>query len=312
MNNTTIKQVLLSRYGVDDVKLSKVEPGWSALAYCVKTGNDLYFLKIYDKTRHSSQVWTQGIDRYIPAVVWLNKHTPQHKKIPCVIPTVTGDYKYEDDERVFILFEWVEGITPRDKPLTRTQLASLAQIVADLHSFDESLLTTSNVVCESYDIPFYESLLSRANNSDPNIPSEYLKLITQKLHQLAEISQTLPTFNLPFVLCHNDIHGWNVITQNDELILLDWEGLRFSPREADLFMFKYERYWNQRWDEFYDMYKKTHPQLELNETAMHFFRLRRRLNDIDEFVSNIVLDNESDEVIAEAKRLLVQECELLI
>jgi len=312
MNNMTIKQVLSNRYGVSNVKLSKVEPGWSALAYCVKAGNDLYFLKIYDKTRHSSQVWIQGIDRYIPAVVWLNKHTPLHKKIPSVIPTVTGDYKYEDDERVFILFEWIEGITPREEPLTRPQLASLAQIVADLHSFDESLLTASNVARESYDIPFYESLLSRVNNSDPNIPSEYLKLITEKLHQLSEISQTLPALNLPFVLCHNDIHGWNVITQNDGIILLDWEGLRFSPREADLFMFKYERYWGRRWDEFYDVYKKTHPKLKLNETAMHFFRLRRRLNDVDEFVSNIVLDNESDEVIAEAKRLLVQECELLV
>jgi len=61
-------------------------------------------------------------------------------------------------------------------------------------------------------------------------------------------------------------------------------------READLFMFKYERYCGQRWDEFNDVYKKTHPNLEINETVMRFFQLRRRLNDVDEFVSNIVLD----------------------
>ena len=308
----TIKQVLLKHYNIDSVILSKVEPGWSALAYCVKACNTRYFLKIYDKMRHSSQAWIQRIDQYIPVVMWLNKHTPLHKKVPIVIPTTTGGYKYEDDKRVFILFEWVEGITPRDEPLTRLQLASLAQIVADLHSCDESLLTALNIVRESYDIPFYSSLLSHASNSDPNIPSKYLKLIIEKLYQLSEISQTLSSLNLPFVLCHNDIHGWNVITQTDGLILLDWEGLRFSPREADLFMFKYERYWGQRWDEFYDVYKKTHSQLELNETVMHFFRLRRRLNDVDEFVNNIVLDNESDEVIAEAKRLLILECELLL
>jgi hypothetical protein len=102
-----------------------------------------------------------------------------------------------------------------------------------------------------------------------------------------------------------------VITQGDGLVLLDWEGLRFAPREADLFMFKYERYWGQRWNEFYNVYKKTHPHLELSETAMRFFQLRRRLNDVDEFVNNIVLDNESDEVIDEARQLLVRECRLL-
>jgi hypothetical protein len=52
-------------------------------------------------------------------------------------------------------------------------------------------------------------------------------------------------------------------------------------------MFKYERYWGERWNEFYDVYRKTHPNLEINETAMRFFQLRRRLWDIDEFVSNI-------------------------
>jgi hypothetical protein len=44
---------------------------------------------------------------------------------------------------------------------------------------------------------------------------------------------------------------------------------------------------------------------------MRFFQLRRRLEDIDAFIKHIVLDNESDEVITEAKQALVRECGLL-
>jgi thiamine kinase-like enzyme len=138
-----------------------------------------------------------------------------------------------------------------------------------------------------------------------------LQKVAEKIHQLTEMSQMMPTLNLPYVLCHNDIHGWNVITYDDKLVLLDWEGLRLAPREADLFMFKYERYWGHRWDEFFDVYKKSHPHLEINETAMRFFQLRRRLSDVDEFVNNIVFDNESDEVKEEARRSLIRECGLL-
>ena len=306
-----IPKILSQRYNLHDALLTEVQPGWSALAYRVEAGSELYFLKVYDKTRYTSQVWIQGIDQYMPTVMWLGEHTPLRERIPHVVQTANGNYKHEDGERVYILFEWIEGTTPRDEPLTRPQLSSLAHIIADLHSFNEQIPTSSSVIRESFDIPFYDSLMSRARSADENIPSECLHIIIEKLHHLLEASRALSALNLPYTLCHNDIHGWNVITQGDGLVLLDWEGLRFAPREADLFMFKYEWYFGSRWDEFYDVYNKMHPNLEIDESAMRFFQLRRRLNDIDEFVSNIVLDNGSDEVVAEARQLLARECGLL-
>jgi Ser/Thr protein kinase RdoA (MazF antagonist) len=307
----TINQVLSKHYNISNATLTVVPPGWSALAYRVEDGNRRYFLKVYDKTRYSSQVWIQGIDRYMPTVVWLGEQTSLRGRIPHVIPTADGSYKYENDEKVYILFDWIDGVTPRDEPLTKPQLASLALIIAELHTFTEKIPTQPSIIREGYDIPFYDSLMQRAQNADENIPSEYLQTIIDKLHHLSDVSKTLPALNIPYTLCHNDIHGWNVITQGDRLVLLDWEGLQFAPREADLFMFKYERYWGQRWNEFFDEYKKIHPNLELNETVMRFFQLRRRLTDIDEFINNITLDNASDDVIEEAKHALIRECGLL-
>ena len=306
-----ITEILSEHYGIHNALLTVVEPGWSALAYRVDTDSERYFLKVYDKTRYSSQVWIQGIDSYMPTVVWLGEHTPLRERIPHVIHVMDGGYKYEDEHRVYILFGWIDGITPRDEPLTRPQLTSLAGIVAGLHSFGEQIPTSPNVIREKYDIPFYDSLISRAQSANENIPGEYLQTIIEKLQELSEMSRALSALNLPNVLCHNDIHGWNVITHGDGLVLLDWEGLSFAPREADLFMFKYERYWGRRWDEFCDEYNKTHPNLELNETAMRFFQLRRRLCDVDEFINNIVLDNASDEVKEEARVILIRECGLL-
>lgn len=308
----SIPKILLQHYNLHINHLTPVQPGWSALAYRVEVGDKLYFLKVFDKTRYSSQVWIEGIDQYMPTLLWLGKYSALQGRVPHVMLTTCGNYKYENDTRVYILFDWIDGTTPRDEPLTKPQLVCLAQIIAELHSFNEQIPTSASVVRESYDIPFYESLMLRVQNADENIPREYLQVIIEKLHQLSEASHTLSGLSLPYVLCHNDIHGWNVITQGDGLVLLDWEGLCFAPREADLFMFKYERYWGRRWDEFYDVYCKVHSQLDINEVAMRFFQLRRRLNDVDEFINNIVLDNESDDVIAEARRLLLREIQLLI
>lgn len=308
----TIPEVLLQYYNIHNPQLNPVQPGWSALAYRVEEGDKLYFLKEYDKTRYSSQVWIEGIDQYMPTLLWLGEHSPLRGRIPRVIRTANGSYKYEDETRVYILFDWIEGTTPRDEPLTKSQLASLAEIIGSLHSFDEQIPTSTSVARENYDIPFFESLMSRAQHADENIPKEHLQVIIEKLHQLVEVASSLTALNLPHVLCHNDIHGWNVIAKGDELKLLDWEGLNFAPPEADLFMFKYERYWGRRWNEFVEVYCKVHSQLEINETAMRFFQLRRRLNDVDEFINNIVLDNENDDVIADARRALNREIQLLL
>lgn len=304
-------EILSQHYHIHNAQLTEVTPGWSALAYRVDVNDKRYFLKIYDKTRHTAQFWIEGIDRYIPALMQLGQHTALRGRIPSIITTTDGSYKCEDEKHLYILFDWIYGATSRDNPLTPPQLSELSHIIAELHSFGEVNPAFTNVLRESYDIHFYDSLMSRAENRDENIPREYLSLITEKLHQLSEVSSDLSAQNLPLVLCHNDIHGWNVITRGDSLVLLDWEGLKLAPAEADLFMFKYERYWGNRWDEFYDVYKKTHSNLEINETAMRFFQLRRRLWDIDEFVSNITLDNESVEVQEEAKQALIRECGLL-
>ena len=309
MNN--LQETLSQHYHIHNALLSEVTPGWSAMAYRVEVNDQRYFLKVYDKTRFSSQMWIQGIDRYIPALLWLGKHTALRGRIPSIVTTADGSYKCADEEQLYILFDWIEGEIPRVQPLSPTQMSELSLIVAELHNCGEGNPAFVNVARESYDIHFYDSLMTRALDREENIPREYLPLVIEKLLKLSEITSALSARNLPFVLCHNDIHGWNVLTHGDRLVLLDWEGLKFAPAEADLFMFKYERYWGERWNEFYDVYRKVHPDLEISETTMRFFQLRRRLWDIDAFIDNITLDNESAEVQEEARQAIVRECGLL-
>ena len=67
-----IEQILVRYYRLKNVRLTEVKPGWSALAYRVDTGGERYFLKVFDMSRHTSQIWIQAIDRYMPTLIWLN------------------------------------------------------------------------------------------------------------------------------------------------------------------------------------------------------------------------------------------------
>ena len=246
----TIKQILSKFYKIPNVRITEIQPGWSALAYRVDAAGERYFLKVFDKARHTSLVWIEAIDRYMPTLMWLSEHTPLRERISRVVRTADGNYKCEDNESLYILFNWIDGVTPCDEPLIPVHRVELAKIISELHSYDIRVPTAANIVRENYSIPVIANLMPLVRNGNEYIPREYLQTIIEKLDMLSDLSNTLSTQNLPYVLCHNDVHGWNVITQGNNLFLLDWEGLRFAPRESDLFVFKHGQYLGQHWDEF--------------------------------------------------------------
>lgn len=62
----------------------------------------------------------------------------------------------------------------------------------------------------------------------------------------------------------------------NQLILIDWEGLRLAPIEVDLMFLVDEPYY----DEFLNTYQKTHENFAINPDALQFYQVRRKLEDI--------------------------------
>ena len=77
------------------------------------------------------------------------------------------------------------------------------------------------------------------------------------------------------MLCHGDAHGNNVI-QGERLVLADWEDLRWAPPEADLFMYA----WHPYGRELLEAYTAARPGYRINYSLLHFYALRRRIEDI--------------------------------
>ena len=59
------------------------------------------------------------------------------------------------------------------------------------------------------------------------------------------------------------------------------------------------------------IYQTTHKDYQINVEAMRFYRLRRRLEDIHEFVESILFDKLTQDDMNQSLRYLKQECELL-
>ncbi|OZV13107.1 kinase [Tissierella sp. P1] len=295
MNNTI--NLIKEQYGIECVTITQQIGGWSALAYKLSDGFKNYFLKVYEKNRASTPKLTALIDTYIPITLWLNKNTELRGKLPVPILTKDGEAKCEDKYGIYLLYEYIDGETIGSKGLTIEQTVQLADIVATLHSYGKEVPVSTNAIREEYYLPFLCQMQKIFSESHFYIPydvkaliGKYKQSVLKMIEKVRSLSKVLQFSKPKMVLCHTDIHPWNLIQTSQGLILIDWEGLKLAPPEADLALLSEEPYY----EEFIRSYRKN-IDIVIHTDIMQFYKMRRNLEDIWEFIEQLLYDKQENE-----------------
>ncbi len=313
-----ISKLLNEHYNKSLINFSELEGGWSAKAFKVETNDGIFFLKVYDKKKASTQIWTAAIDTYMPIVVWLNNNTELKNRIICPILSNSGEYKYEDEKCIYLLFPYIEGYTLGKKTMSSQQIKEIAEILAQLHNYGAEIPIATSSITEDFAVPFCRelkeilvSLGQTQTNETETILKQFIEILLINIDKVEKLSAKLTKETLPFVLCHTDVHGWNLM-QSDRLILIDWEGMKLAPPEADLFAFIGNLFWHNCSDEFMKIYQTIHTDFEINLEVLEFYQTRRRIEDICAFAQALLYDKNIDETERkESLYHLRRECEAL-
>lgn len=311
----SMEKMLYNEYGIQAQSLQQIPAGWSAAAWKIHSDCGDYFLKVYDKHKPSTKSWVARIDSYMPVVLWLYENTKLQKKMIAPILTKDGTYKKEDSSFLYMVFPFIEGSTICSEKLKPEQIREIAQIISELHFYGAEIPVSTNSLIETFDVSFCTALANRLGNIHASaylqeVLKPYITTLAQATEALQSMGLLLQNSQMRYALCHTDIHGWNLI-QSKNLILIDWEGLKLAPVEADLFSFTETFFFDYAWEDFMIIYRATHKDYQINADAIRFYRLRRRLEDIHEFVESILFDNLAQDDMNRSLRYLKQECELL-
>jgi len=308
------KQILQTRFGVKCDEIAEVYGGFDDknTHYKITAGSKAFFLKVYDKSKVQTSQWTENIDVYIPILVWLNENTDLQGRIIRPYKTVQGGYRFEDDENIFLLFDYIEGETA-GKALTRPQLLDAAEILACLHNAGSDIPVDMDRIKEDFSVPFCFSLdkfMAKKYASSPT----YIKAILQpclerlmaKNDKVKSLSEKLKRMNFDMTLCHMDAHGYNLI-QSERLVLVDWEMAKYAPPELDLILFTKPEYW----DAFIRHYCKLRPNFILDNDLLMFYVYRRNIEDIWEYINTILNNKQTNEQRQLELDLLLKCCNAL-
>jgi len=304
-----IQAILKQHYGLDQANITPQKGGWAALAYRVSDNERTYFLKVYEKSRTSTPKWTALIDHYVPIMIWLAQHSGLRGKIPVPLLTHTGHYKCEDADGIYLLYEYIVGETVGEKALTSEQVRQLSEIVAELHSFGEEIPLDTDAIKEQFDVPFLQPLKDTLNAEYGSLPNDireainpHIERVNQLIDRVERLAASLKNSSLNMALCHTDLHNWNMMQAGRQLILIDWEGLRLAPVEADMMFLVDKPYY----DEFMSDYRKRHSHYAVHPDALQFYQDRRVLEDIWEFMEQLLFDEQEPEERADTIKSLTQ------
>lgn len=309
-----MNSLLKENYNIDTVSVEQIQGGWSALAYIVTTTDShKYLLKVYEKSRASTSTLTANIEKYMPIVEWLNNNTILKDKIIKPFRTLQSNFKCEDDKNIYLLSTYIEGENLIGKELSNNQVKDLAKIVAELHSHGEDIPLDLSSLKEDFSVAFTNQIrehlesISKLKPALQELLELYKKYIGSSIHDIEELSTKLPCSNKKMCLCHTDIHEGNILLNDKGLILIDWEGLKLAPPEADFFDI-IQREWSTV---FIDEYKSKHPNFKIDLETLKFYQLRRILVDIWEFIEQIQYDEQSEEDLQLSLSYLEKECQSL-
>lgn len=299
LQDKEIVRCLQSAYGLDITTLSFLPLGadFNTAVYRLTANNKAeYFLKLRSNEFLEASV---SVPKYL-ANVGIKQVIPP-------LATKTGQLWTNLASYKAILYPYISGHNGTEAKLSKDNWMQFGAAIKKLHSTQIPASITKNIPQETFSSKWLETVkafLIRMENEVFQEPvalkmvnflqsksAEILKII----EQAQALAITIQKQSLEYVLCHADMHGWNLIVDKEaSLYIVDWDTLIFAPKERDL-MFIGAGIWDSRLTATQEesLFYQGYGQAKINHDAIAYYRFERIIQDIGEYCKYIVIPGTS-------------------
>lgn len=300
LSDLIIISCLNTHYGIEAATLTFLPIGadMNASVYKVQALDQTsYFIKLKQGHHHDTSVeivellQSVGIQQIIPP-----------------IKTIHGKPTQPIEDYTLIVYPFVDGQDGFSRNLTEDQWIKLGEALRQVHEITVPPSIQNRIRRETYSPKWRDAVRSIYIHieADPIANEIGLKLqkfmkknmldIRRLVDRSEQLGKKLQDYSLKFVLCHSDIHGGNVLMdENSHIYIVDWDEPIMAPKERDLMFIGggVGNVWNKPLEEklFYNGYGKT----EINSTALAYYRHERIVEDIAIYSRELLLTTAGGE-----------------
>lgn len=285
-------------YGISVKQIEFIPVGDSAYSYKVicMAGN-LYFLKLFDHHNDRQKEGIRRLNYYLP-LTWDLYHQGLFTNITYPVKNLSGNLYTTLEDITIVLFNYIVGESLADAyPLSNKILKEIAKSMAKLEKIT-SKINHAMLPMESLDISFETKLKNCISILEGSIKHQNLRgLVLSKKVQIFSIMDLVNKIRNSVcidskhqVLCHGDIWGGNLIYQNNQLFLVDWESVIIAPREYNLYSFI-----GPGFDIFISSYiRQLNQKIKIDVNLIRFYSYRAHLRNLTNWLMNILFRNTDE------------------
>lgn len=286
-------------YNIEVMKLTFLPLGAdvNASVYKATANEKSYFVKLKRGHHHNN-----------PADILDLLHRADIQVIPAV-KTIDGQTIQRTPNFSLIVYPFVEGQDGFSRHLTDDQWQELGKNLRQLHEINVPLSIKKRIRHETYSPKWRELVRShyvfieneveqyKAKQDEINLKlskflNKNLTTISRLVDRAEQLSERVRDQSPEFVLCHSDIHGGNVlIDQNSDFYIVDWDDPIMAPKERDLMFIGggVANVWNKKHEE--DLFYKGYGNTEINKTILSYYRHERIVEDIALYIQELIFSS---------------------
>ena len=223
-------------------------------------------------------------------------HAQGIRQVMAPLATSTHQLWASGHDLTWILYPFFEGHNGFEAALSDAQWITLGQSLKAVHSAVLPPVLDRRVPREDYSSRWRDTVGELDQQIETRVYEDPVARrlaafwiskrpeIRAMVARAGQLAQALRQRADALVLCHTDLHAWNVLVgADDALAIVDWDNLLFAPRERDLMFIGggIGGIWNTEREEalFYQGYGAT----ELDPLALAYYRNERIVADLAEF-----------------------------
>jgi Ser/Thr protein kinase RdoA (MazF antagonist) len=271
---TLFAKELLKQYGMTNAQVSCINFEFNATFSVETESGAKYALRI----NINSSRTLENMKAEIEWVRHLNRSSGIHTPTP--IATLKDDYIafgfHPESEREFrgVMYSWLDGEVLGDEP-TLSQLHEVGRSIAILHqeSLDFALSTESS-------LPTFNDFFWSTEDylfSDKSVLSDQDRNLIKEAHDLIMRYTDGLYATSPVHIIHADFHGWNLMWNENQLSIFDFDDCGFGLEAQDLAVALYYLDTPEQDAALLAGYKSVKPLPAYSDHQMKALLLQRRL-----------------------------------
>jgi spectinomycin phosphotransferase len=301
LKDERIINCLKTEYGLSVKKIAFLPLGAdlnTAVYRLVTNDETVYFLKLRRGDFDEASV---AVPKYLADLGF--------KQIIPSLTTQTGQLWASLAPFKVILYPYVEGLDGFERNLSDHQWVEFGAALKRFHTAEFPSAITSGIQREKFSPQWRDSVkvfLERIEQETFDEPvavemAAFLKIkriktleLVKRAERFAQLLQEQPP---EFILCHADIHTWNLLVDDHgAFYMIDWDTLIFAPKERDL-MFVGGGLGGKGHtpQEEEALFYQGYGQTRIDPIAMAYYRYERIIEDIAVICGQIFLSAEGGE-----------------